>query len=141
MAVTPHGYDDRRTMKGLSMPALDVSVDRLVDAIQRSWSHDTSNEPDRWSSTEPARGQCAVTALVVQDILGGELRRAGDGAGVSHYWNEVDGRSIDLTVSQFPLLPAWLAQSEPVERDYVLAWPDTWRRYTILHRRIADTLG
>ena len=40
-------------------------------------------------------------ALIVQDILGGELRRALVN-GESHYWNQLDdGTVIDLTRSQF----------------------------------------
>ena len=48
-------------------------------------------------------GQCAVTALVVQDFLGGELIRAFV-CGESHYWNRLpDGSELDLTADQFAL--------------------------------------
>jgi hypothetical protein len=41
--------------------------------IRASWSEKTCDPVDlpEWSAENPARGQCAVTALVVQDLLGG----------------------------------------------------------------------
>ena len=61
----------------------------------------------RWSEANPAWGQCASTALVVQDLLGGSLMMAdvhgadGTPAGV-HYWNRlVGGLELDLTREQF----------------------------------------
>lgn len=55
-----------------------------------------------WPDRKP-HGQCAVTALVVQDLLGGEILRAEiEGLG-SHYWNLVPWMGeIDLTRAQFP---------------------------------------
>lgn len=60
-------------------------------------------DQDAWSPAKPARGQCGVTALVLQDLLGGELLLAevrnvdGSRQGV-HYWNRLGGGlEIDLT--------------------------------------------
>jgi hypothetical protein len=111
----------------------------LLDAIRNSWAEDTSHEPDEWSCENPARGQCAVTSLVVQDYLGGELLRA-RARDVTHFWSLVDGREIDLTAEQFTVMPAWDTASEFVDREYVLAWPDTRRRYEVLRGRVARSL-
>lgn len=111
----------------------------LLDAIRTSWARDTSYEPDLWSLENPASGQCAVTALVIQDYLGGELLRASDG-NVTHFWNLVNGAEIDLTAEQFSAYPSWVAPPELVDRDYVLAWPDTYRRYGTLRSRVATSL-
>lgn len=45
--------------------------DNHIEAIRKSWSRETCypEDQDRWSETNPAIGQCAVTALLVQDIL------------------------------------------------------------------------
>jgi hypothetical protein len=112
----------------------------LVDAIRVSWSRDTSYEPDRWSAGNPAWGQCAVTALVVQDYLGGSLLRATDGAGITHFWGQIDGQTVDLTAEQFAAPPVWIAVPEHVDRDSVLAWPDTRRRYDELKVCVARSL-
>lgn len=111
----------------------------LLDAIRNSWAMDTSHERDGWSCENPAHGQCAVTALVIQDYLGGELLRARSGD-VTHFWSLVDGAEIDLTAEQFAVMPAWDDASELVDRDYILAWPDTRRRYGLLRGRVAQKL-
>jgi ADP-ribose pyrophosphatase YjhB (NUDIX family) len=85
------------------------SLAALVEAIRAGWCVWTSDPVDqeRWSEANPAWGQCASTALVVQDLLGGELLMAdvhsadGTPAGV-HYWNRlVGGLELDLTREQF----------------------------------------
>jgi hypothetical protein len=54
----------------------------------------------------PSRGQCGTTALVIQDLLGGDLMVAdvdyeGRVEGV-HYWNVTPGGvELDLTRDQF----------------------------------------
>src|ERR1022692_1406729 len=44
-------------------------------AVRRSWGADTCPPEDRlrWTPDNPARGQCGVTAMVVNDLMGGEL--------------------------------------------------------------------
>jgi hypothetical protein len=55
---------------------------------------------------DPARGECGATALVVQDLLGGDLlvadvRVGSERLGV-HYWNRLeDGEVLDLSSGQF----------------------------------------
>jgi ADP-ribose pyrophosphatase YjhB (NUDIX family) len=82
---------------------------KLEHAIRAGWSRWTSDPVDQpgWTAANPASGQCASTALVVQDRLGGELLIAdvheadGSRQGV-HYWNRLPGgRELDLTREQF----------------------------------------
>lgn len=44
-------------------------------AIRVSWSQKTCYPPDQdqWSEKNPSLGQCAVTALLVQDLVGGNI--------------------------------------------------------------------
>lgn len=79
----------------------------LQRVIADSWDATTCDPVDLpWSPANPGRGQCSVTALVLNDLLGGELvlaevtRRDGSRQGV-HYWNRVGGLDLDLTRSQF----------------------------------------
>ncbi len=44
----------------------------VLNALRKSWSIQSSS---KWSVDNPAKGQCGVTSLVVQDILGGEIRK------------------------------------------------------------------
>lgn len=80
----------------------------LEAAIRSSWDADTTTPAHRpdWNPDNPARDQCGVTALVVNDLLGGELIRGEvlvDGVRVDyHWWNRLGmGIEIDLTREQF----------------------------------------
>jgi hypothetical protein len=85
-----------------------LTLEGLEAAIRASWSLETCDPTDIpfWTPVEPSRGQCAVTALVVHDLLGGELLEAevrqADGSQQGfHYWNRLAGVDIDLTRRQF----------------------------------------
>ena len=69
----------------------------LYDRLREAWSAETSG---KWRPDNPAAGQCSVTALVVQDELGGEILKT-DVAGAWHFYNRIDGRRVDFTMSQF----------------------------------------
>jgi hypothetical protein len=82
-----------------------ADVERVV---RTSWGADTCDPVDRadWHAGNPARGQCGVTALVLNDLFGGELvlgevHVAGERTGM-HYWNRFGaGIEVDLTRDQF----------------------------------------
>ncbi|PZN12624.1 MAG: hypothetical protein DIU69_02970 [Bacillota bacterium] len=44
--------------------------DQLLEIFRQCWSKDTSS---KYTPENPARGQCGVTALVANDLLGGEI--------------------------------------------------------------------
>ncbi|MER5393765.1 hypothetical protein [Saccharopolyspora sp. NPDC002686] len=82
-----------------------VEVER---AIRSSWGVDTCAPEDipKWHAGNPARGQCGTTALVVNDLLGGDLVCGEvhvDGRQVdNHWWNRLaGGLELDLTREQF----------------------------------------
>lgn len=88
--------------------------------LAASWRREFSAQHDAWTPNNPALGQCAITALLVQDKFGGEILRAviSERLG-SHYWNRIDGQEVDYTRSQYPpeiVIPP----GEPVERAYIL---------------------
>ncbi|WP_328911121.1 hypothetical protein OG230_17275 [Streptomyces sp. NBC_00234] len=80
----------------------------LEAAIRSSWDADTTTPVHRphWNPDNPARDQCGVTAMVVNDLLGGELIRGEVRVGGVqtdyHWWNRLGmGIEIDLTREQF----------------------------------------
>ncbi|MER5847765.1 hypothetical protein ABT126_12080 [Streptomyces sp. NPDC002012] len=80
----------------------------LERAIRGGWGADTTTPDHRpnWTPDNPARDQCGVTALVVHDLLGGELVRGEvhvSGERVDyHWWNRLGmGIEVDLTREQF----------------------------------------
>ncbi len=88
--------------------AVVLTAEQLRPAFLRAWGPDTCDPHDlaSWRPDNPSRGQCGTTALVIQDLLGGDLM-LGDvhvnGLKVGHHWwNRLpDGTEIDLTSGQF----------------------------------------
>lgn len=72
-------------------------------ALRACWSVETGGH---WLPDNPARGQCNVTALVVQGLLGGETLRT-DTPGGWHFYNRIDGARRDFTESRFAEPPAY----------------------------------
>ena len=74
-----------------------LDIDYLEGIIRESWCKETSTDPEHWTEENPAWGQCAVTALVVNDYCSGKLvwaqAQAGD-EGYSHYFNLIDGEDM-----------------------------------------------
>ncbi|HEY0870924.1 MAG TPA: hypothetical protein VGD55_11040 [Acidothermaceae bacterium] len=101
------------------------TLHEIETAIRRAWSLDTCDPVDvpEWSAANPARGQCGATALVLHDLLGGDLLRAevryADGSRQGHhYWNLLTGGvEIDLTAEQF-------GAGEVIQAPVVVARPD-----------------
>lgn len=113
---------------------------RLRPLLERAWSKETSVDPAGWSVANPAWGQCAVTALVVQDLYGGDLLRC-KVRGISHYLNRlVSGDEVDLTRDQFGTEQSPATLPELRTREFVLSFPDTAQRYSLLKARVEELL-
>jgi hypothetical protein len=119
-----------------------VTLFQLEDAIRASWSAETSDRPESWTSDNPAYQQCDVTARVVRDYLGGKILVAGvvlDGQRVDrHAWNQLaSGLVVDLTREQF-------RDGERLEEptvDDVVRIERNPERYELLASRVRVTLG
>ncbi|MCL4373925.1 hypothetical protein M1367_03560 [Candidatus Marsarchaeota archaeon] len=115
------------------------SISRLYDTISNAWSAETSADPERWSSDNPAWGQCAITATVVNDHFGGTILRT-EVKGVehvsSHYYNQLpDGRVVDFTKQQFDS-NATFENEQGRTKEYIISYPKTKERYELLLRKI-----
>ena len=75
-----------------------VSVD-LYDLITSSWNEETSNV---FLPYPKGIGQCDVTSLLIKELLGGKIMKCLSVRGY-HYYNEIDGKIIDLTSDQYAL--------------------------------------
>lgn len=107
-------------------------MDKLRTILMHIWNAETAIG-GTWSEDRPSRGQCAVTALLVQDRKGGSLQRVFH-EGTGHYFNLVGGTIVDLTADQFDTPPDH-ASGEEVARHSLLQDPDTERRYRLLRNR------
>lgn len=130
----------QRSSLGHSSVLQDVNLLRTLPIVlQECWSRETAYDPEKWTPENPTHGQCAITALVIQDLLGGDLLRAKVN-GAEHYWNRLpDSREVDLTRDQFgPALT--ITTPERVSRDYVLSFSNTVRRYEQLSQLFTSAL-
>ena len=93
-----------------------------------------------------AWGQGAVTALVVQDYLGGKLVQipVSNIVGMSsHYYNELpDAKEIDLSKSQFDGLDVKFGEKTYIERGYLLSpkFPQITKEYKLLRKRVSNLI-
>ena len=116
-----------------------ITKRQLSRALAQAWSRATSYDPAHWSEQNSALGQCAVSALIVQDLLGGQLL-LGKINGVEHYWNRLtDDRELDFTRDQFEEIESFDGPT-CADRDYVLSFPGTRRRYRRLRRSVLANL-
>jgi hypothetical protein len=118
----------------------------LDRALRASWAADTCSPDDQleWVPGNPAWGHCDVTALVVNDVFGGDLivgevhlDRSQHGF---HWWNRLpSGVALDLTREQVQHGQT-VTPARVIERP-----PGPLRRrseeYDLLRRRVADHLG
>jgi len=117
-------------------------------ALRASWAADTCSPDDveraGWHPDNPAWGHCDITALVLHDLLGGELMLGEVWRGAErhgyHWWNRLaSGVELDLTRSQF-VDGQEVVAARPVTRP-----PGPLRRrareYRLLRERVAARLG
>ena len=122
-----------------------VTFDALQAAIRQSWGLETCDPTDagEWTPANPSRGQCAVTAMVVHDVFGGQLLEAEvhvqDGSRQGfHYWNRLADGDVDLTRDQFT---SHEVVQEPHVIDRVPEFP--WKaeeQYLIFRERVRAAL-
>lgn len=123
-----------------------VAIEQLHQAIHTSAKAETSATPDHWKENNPTLGHCAVVALIIQDMYGGELLRASLERtefeyGRSHYWNRLpDGTEVDLTEAQFEGRKPELI-GEVRTREYVLSYEPTRKRYELLKAEVLRVIA
>ena len=114
-----------------------MQTETLEKAIKESWDKQTCY-PDwanKWTPDNPSLGQCAVTALVIQDYLEGELLYCEH---ENHYWNRLPNKKeIDFTRDQFPK-GTDLCLDEIRSREDIL--PTIHQRYNLLKERVKHKL-
>ncbi|MCX4829127.1 hypothetical protein OG746_10335 [Streptomyces sp. NBC_01016] len=123
------------------------SLLELDAALRAAWAADTTS-PDgaeRWAPENPAWGHCDITALLVNDVFGGDLVMGEvyltDGAQEGfHWWNRLpSGVELDLTREQF-------RRGEEIRAARIKVRPPgplkrRWAEYLVLRDRVAAHLG
>ncbi|MEU3880216.1 MULTISPECIES: YunG family protein [Streptomyces] len=119
----------------------------IEQAVRSSWSAETCTPEyrDRWTPDNPARDQCGVTAMVLNDLLGGELVRGEvhvDGVRTDfHWWNRLGaGVEVDLTREQFGPEES-VVGGDVIVRLPVTEWSRLQEEYLLLRDRVMGRLG
>jgi hypothetical protein len=116
------------------------TAQRLKTVLRNAWVRETSYDPAHWSTGNPSWGQCAVTALLVQDHCGGSIM-SGEVNGKHHYWNRLPtNEELDLTLQQFGN-EVHRSKAHPCDREYILSFSDTTCRYQQLQNRVRARLA
>jgi len=134
------------TMGTLQKISFEVHLKELRAKFEKAWSRDTCWHKMDFHPKVPSGGQCFVTAMIVQDIFGGDLIQ-GTVFTTTHYWNLLpNGREYDLTSDQFDGCSISMSKG-----DGIHAHPDSIRsnkfvnpnrrckRYLLLKKRIVET--
>lgn len=116
-----------------------MTKENFIQILRIVASRDTSADPENWTPQNPLWGHCAVVSLLAQDYFGGSLVR-GSLAGNSkysylrsHYWNLLSsGEEVDFTSGQYADLNFSDLPKESRDRDHVLSYPNTQKRYLLL---------
>lgn len=122
-----------------------LSLKLLEEIIKNSWDRKTCHYKYMWDdrSTPKSTGHCRVSALIIQDIIGGKIlySYANKNKKWDHYWNLLpSGIEIDLTSDQFPL-DVVFAPAIEIDRKQVLKSRRTQKGYNLLRERVFSRLS
>jgi hypothetical protein len=127
-----------------------VTLAEIEAAVRGAWSHETAFARFDYLDgaaelAEHGRGQCGPTAMVVQDLLGGDLLIADLAVGGVvdgvHYWNRFGAVEVDLTRDQF-LANEVVGEARVVERPVDGIKPGPARdAYELLRKRVFAVLA
>jgi hypothetical protein len=107
----------------------------LRSALEDLWSAETSVN-GTLDAKRCSRGQCVPTALLVNELYGGDILRTVV-RGESHYFNRIKGVEIDLTRDQFPM---WIDGGSTVRsREEILENESSRRRSELLSKLYHDS--
>ncbi|MFS0561022.1 hypothetical protein AB1K91_09815 [Terribacillus sp. 179-K 1B1 HS] len=105
----------------------------IESILFHAWSIKTSS---KWTHSNPAKGQCSVTALVIQDLFDGEIVKTAAPEGW-HFYNIIEGERLDFTASQFK--EALLYEDLPSSRKEALT-DTSAKQYEELRMRVLLSL-
>ncbi len=106
-------------------------------ALWSSWSKETAHLEVKESRNAINRTvwQCAVTSMLVQEILWGEIIKAEvPNYWYSHFWNKVDWKEIDFTSDQFTDWPPIFEEKKIYDLNRLMSNNNTNERYWILKK-------
>lgn len=130
LSIWNYGVDD--TGKSI----LSKEIEQLKNKLRKCYSKDTAypRYKEKWNVNNPTCGQCAITALIIQECFGGTIHRINVTDNETHYFNILNGNIIDLTKEQFDIedIKIKYKPNELISREKILSNSNTQERYNIL---------
>lgn len=116
-----------------------MRIENIQQALYECYSKDLcySKVQGDWNGNNKCFGMCAITSLIIHDYFGGDICKI-HVDGISHYFNLVEDKIIDLTSSQFNYEIDY-NDYQIIEREKILT-SDTKNRYNILKARLIKKL-
>lgn len=108
-------------------------IEVLQATLKKAWSIQSSS---KWSVENPAKGQCGVTTLVINDQLGGGIFKTRLPEGW-HFYNMIEHQRYDFTVSQFS--ESIMYEDIPSNRNEALMDCNE-QQYMYLKQKVSDLL-
>ncbi len=151
----PNGFDPCRSMNrkeyhfygageeiSCSAVASIRCTEDLYDLFSDAWcvSSCAPRMAKDWSKENKTLGQCSVTAFLVQDLCGGEVRGIPLEDGNFHCFNVIDGKTFDLTSEQFDH-PLNYEKAILQDRDVHFRKEEKRKRYQLLKEIIEKKIN
>lgn len=108
--------------------------------LRKAWCAATAHPSYQkdWSEDNPSYGQCCVTALVMQEIIGGDIYECTMGR-KKHFYNVApDHQMHDFTAEQFPIPRCYCKNNKRRTRASLLKNKDVKERYELLKTRLKE---
>lgn len=79
-----------------------MEIEKIEKILLNVYSKETCYPKcrDNWNDNNKTLGHCAIVALIINDYFGGKICKI-KVDGISHYFNVIDNKVVDLTASQF----------------------------------------
>ncbi len=79
-----------------------MNIENIQKVLLECYSKDLCypKVQDDWNDSNKCFGMCAITSLIINDYFGGDICKI-HVDGISHYFNLVEDKIIDLTSYQF----------------------------------------
>lgn len=117
-----------------------MELETLIKQLNKVYSKETCYPKCRkdWTPQNNTLGHCSIASLIVMDYFKGKIYKT-KVDGISHYFNIVDNKIIDLTSSQFQKKIDYSIKEEK-ERNELLKDKDTKERYLLLKKKLEESL-
>ena len=116
-----------------------MNIENIQKVLLECYSKDLCypKVQNKWNDENKCFGMCAITSLIINDYFGGDICKI-HVEGISHYFNLVQDKIVDLTSSQFNHEIDY-KDYQIIDRQKILT-DDTKTRYHILKSKLIKAL-